>query len=68
MAREICINLFVQEIIDKAMGIDRDVNAVNTVGRTREIIQLSGCDGHRRKDFLFNKRRCWLHRRNGLGG
>ena len=38
LAGEIGIGLFVWEVIDKAMGIDGDVNAVDADGRMREVI------------------------------
>ena len=60
LAEEICVELFIQEVVDEAMGIDGDVNAVDANGGMREIIQLSGCDGHWRENFLFNERRCWM--------
>ena len=48
--------LLIQEVIDKAMGVDRDINAMNINGRMGKIIQLDRCNGHRGKGFLFNER------------
>ena len=62
MARKIYIGLFVWEVIDEAMGIDGDINTVDADGRTRKVIRLDCCDGHRRKVFLINKRECGMHK------
>ena len=38
LAGKICIGLLIWEVVDKVMGIDRDVNTIDTDGRTREVI------------------------------
>ena len=62
LARKICIGLFIREVVDEAVSIDRDINTVDTSRRTWKITQLSGCEGHRGKGFLFSEGSFWFHR------
>ena len=44
------------------MGVDRDITTMDSDRRAGKLIRLGGSDGHRREDFLFNKRGCEIHR------
>ena len=68
LTREIYVGLLIQEIIDEAVSIDGDVDAVDTSGKTRKVTRLSGCEGYRRKGFLFYKGVLWFHWRDGSDG
>ena len=68
MVGEIHISLFIQEVIDEVVGMDGDIDAVDTSRRMRKVIQLGGCERYRRESFLFRKGAFWFHWRGRLGG
>ena len=47
--------MFIGKVIDEAMGIDGNVNTMDSDGGVGEIIQLGGSNGHGREDFLYDK-------------
>ena len=38
LTRQVCVCLFIREVIDETMGIDRDINTVDINGRAGEVI------------------------------
>ena len=68
LARKIYVGLFIRKVIDEVVSIDRDINAVDTSGRTQEVTQLSGCKKYWKKDILFSKGSFWFYGRDRLDG
>ena len=38
LTRQVCVCLFIREVIDKTMGIDGDINTVDINGRAGKVI------------------------------